>query len=372
MKLRTDPSDPFTFTTAAREFDYRFCAPPSSPASVGEAPRWKPQPVDRIKAEMEAHSSAAFQRTWKLPPLCSRSSLRTLFCATLVAAFWSQAGHAQEDALLKEPLALRAEFKFNPGTYGIPLPVIINGQTNLFLLDTGCGCIWFDTSLRSVLGRPIKRDFAEGPGQSRKRVEWFAAPAATLGPLSLQTLEPVLCVNLEPMRRLSGTDFRGVVGLTFLHQHFQWLDFDNGRVLFLDRPAPATGTALLTSTNDSLPYITATLPTGKKLFLLDSGDDGFGSLAPNLFDELLRSNALKVLDTKEVTNVGGVESVRRGRLNTFEYGGRTYQDAVFLRQVPTRLGWAFLTNYNWFLDWQNGCITSAPRRSEKWEKKSPQ
>ncbi len=60
---------------------------------------------------------------------------------------------------------------------------------------------------------------------------------------------------------------------------------------------------------------------------------------------------------------------RKGRLNRFEYGGRIYHDAVFFRSAPTSLGWEFLTNYNWLLDWPQERTGFVLRTSEK---KQPQ
>jgi hypothetical protein len=337
---------------------------------------------------MAAHPFTGLQVTWKLSSLRSRTLLRTFFLAALVGGLWSQPSNAQFPGVtLTEEFTVRAEFKFKPGTYGIALPVTLNGQTNLFLLDTATALLVFDDSFRSLLGQKlglvgvpshgdlkVAEAFAAPPAPRdpislEKELEAFAAPLATLGPLSLQTPEPVLCDSLEPMRRLTGTDFRGVLGTSFLRRYVEWLDFDKGRVVFMERRAPAAAGHPLTNTNHLALFIMATLPTGEKPFRLDSGASVFGCLAPEIFDELVRSNALKVIGTEVITTTGGEQLVRKGRLNRFEYGGRIYHDAVFFRSAPTSLGWEFLTNYNWLLDWPQERTGFVLRTSEK---KQPQ
>lgn len=110
------------------------------------------------------------------------------------------------------------EFKFPTNSFGVFLAISYKDGLFLFLLDTGCSLNAFDTAFLRELGAPVTNDvvdFVDARGGSNAL---FRAPAAFVGNLSLQTREPVLCLDLQNSRRASGLPVAGIVGVSFLRQ----------------------------------------------------------------------------------------------------------------------------------------------------------
>ena len=57
--------------------------------------------------------------------------------------------------------------------------------------------------------------------------------------------------------------------------------------------------------------------------------------------------------------IGG--PMAKGRLDQITVLGQDFRNGIFERSLPNRLGWAFLTNYNWLLDMSHLNISPEPR-----------
>jgi hypothetical protein len=109
-----------------------------------------------------------------------------------------------------------------------------------------------------------------------------------------------------------------------------------------------------------VPKLVAGLPTGPEKCLLDSGCEHFGGQAPVLFDQLARAGKLRVFGTTIVTSSDGLQRMAKGRLDQITVLGQDFRNGVFERSLPNRLGWAFMTNYNWLLDMSHLDISPEP------------
>ncbi len=95
-------------------------------------------------------------------------------------------------------------------------------------------------------------------------------------------------------------------------------------------------------------------------FWVDSGSYDFGALAPAKFDELAGRNQMQLAATNRVISFGRQDTVVAGRLEEFSFAGKEFRGAVFDRSEPSRLGWTFLINYNWRLDFPHDRIVAEP------------
>lgn len=129
-----------------------------------------------------------------------------------------------------------------------------------------------------------------------------------------------------------------------------------GREYLGEPPAPAPVPTRVPSS----PYTSILLPGGTEKVMLDSGSYDFGALAPAKFDELAGRNQMQVAATNWIISFGRRETVVAGRLEEFSFAGKEFCGAVFERSEPSRLGWTFLTNYNWLLDFPHDRIVAEP------------
>ena len=117
---------------------------------------------------------------------------------------------------------------------GLFLPVHFEGKRYLFVLDTGAARTIYDWSFRARLGDPLDSVPVETPKGYVPR-STFQAPEATVGKMSLHTKqERVFCADLEFAREVSGHQIMGMIGLDFLRQHCIRIDFDAGKLEFLN------------------------------------------------------------------------------------------------------------------------------------------
>ena len=300
--------------------------------------------------------------TWKVARFDLKSSRRLLQCivALLVAA---RVHHCLAQENRSEKFEVFAEFNFKPSDCGLFLPVKFKGREYLFLLDTGTSLIAFDEALRPSLGAPIGHDFLQDSGGHRLRTDLFSAPPAKLGRISLRTREPVVCLDLGSYRHISGIEVRGILGVSLIRQHVVYLDADNNKVVFLDRPGHSLPSDTISSTNQSFFQITASLSHVENTFILDSGTKAFGGLDPKKFDELVRATEMTITGTDVVATLVAPEFVTVGQLEKFEFAGQRFDHPVFLRSAPNRLGWTFMTNFNWIMDYPHKTAGTIPRKS---------
>lgn len=80
-----------------------------------------------------------------------------------------------------------------------------------------------------------------------------------------------------------------------------------------------------------------------------------------MFERLVRAQKLRVFGTNWVTSFDKPQLFAKGRLDTITVLDREYRDQIIERSEPTRLGWAFITNYNWLVDMGHLQVNAEPR-----------
>ncbi len=187
----------------------------------------------------------------------------------------------------------------------------------LFLVDTGAETSAFDVSLKGDLGKPNGKVRLAGP-QGHIEAEVFEVGQATVGELPMQGVSNVVALDLTELRRATGHDVRGILGMDFLRHHTFQVDFDGGKLTFLNVTDPAVADlgkpvrVFLFDTNTPVVAGAASLDHMDR-FVVDTAATLTGVLSPKLFDELVDQGKLTKLTENKILTVSGSTRVAIGR-----------------------------------------------------------
>jgi len=293
------------------------------------------------------------EKNYMLPKAVLVSSFCVLLLAHCYAAETekSPAGRTQQKVL--------AEFKIAKGGDPLLLPVRFKGKECLFMLDTGFTVTGFDTSFRQSLGKVKRRGTvltAGGP----MRGELFDAPEVFLGLFNMQDCGEVTCVDLKMLTLIGGRKVNGIIGMNFLSNYVVQIDFDKGKLLFLQPMSsqnPSWGKELAIC-YDSLgsPRIVGDMSDGIKVdFIIDTGDNSTGALNREIFKNILAKKQMKTSETLFATAAGTICS-RQARIDKFSVGSFEYQDLIFGEGNWSSLGLSFLSRHIVTFDFPNSKV----------------
>jgi len=160
-----------------------------------------------------------------------------LLCSCVTAPIW----FANDS--IRPPLP--AETSLNKGAgRGDNLYVTLHlesGEELLFLVDTGSPCTLLDQSLDPKLGKRLGRTKVKwlgGKGGGKGRGSVYAAPKLYLDRTGLLTAPRILTLDLTPLPLLPGRPVRGILGTDCLRHYCVQLDFESGKMRFLDPDHP--------------------------------------------------------------------------------------------------------------------------------------
>jgi len=250
------------------------------------------------------------------------------------------------------------------------LPVTVKGQQHFFLLDTGSGLTLYDKSLRQHLGKSKKKIAAQAP-TGEIEIELFEPPEAALGGFPLRgaideiainwswlqvartTAAPVGLCDLAMIRKASGYDIKGIVGMDFLRSCIIRIDFDHGKIAFLRSVGKHLGTALpFNTTDDYRPLIRPEIPGyGQEPFIVDTGCSCTGGICKKTYDELLRRQLIKPSGHSRCTTLLGgdadenVAEFRSGILAALRLANWSHCDLRFDELASSTLGLGYLSRY---------------------------
>ncbi|HEY1788673.1 MAG TPA: NPCBM/NEW2 domain-containing protein [Verrucomicrobiae bacterium] len=108
-----------------------------------------------------------------------------------------------------------------------------SGEELPFLFDTGTSDTLFDKSLESELGKPIGMTSLQSWG-TRKEVHVYAMPKLYLGGVALKTGGRTSIYDLGHIMNGADSHFVGILGYDTLRNYCIQLDFEKGRMRFLD------------------------------------------------------------------------------------------------------------------------------------------
>lgn len=204
-------------------------------------------------------------------------------------------------------------FTIAKGGAPILLPVEIQGEKHLFVLDSGSTHTMFDTSL--VHGKYV-RTVNAGTVHGMTRLKLFQPPRASLGKFSLCGSEPVPGLDLTKVREISDEPIYGIIGMDFLIKHVIHIDFDRGDLSFVVSADKESRIPVDCPVVDGHPMVRARLTAvGGYQFIADTGYTGGVTLEEDLFNGLLTKSEFKQHELKLVqrhlsTDVTGRTIVR--------------------------------------------------------------
>ncbi len=227
-------------------------------------------------------------------------------------------------------------FTFAPGQWPLFVPVRLGSRSYDFILDTGSTGTVLDLAFRAQLGEPQGEGKGFTPLGKPVVMQVFSPPPAYIGPFSLADCSAVRCADLnEHFAKPLGRDVHGILGMDFLKKHVLRIDFDEGRIVFLDdrqedrqdwgQEFPITYTRNV----PQMPLSVGGWP--EQAFVTDTGCGTGGALATDSFRLAVAQGRLRPVETAMVTATGVVKSreVRTGRVvaGLFEYQGLIFSEA---------------------------------------------
>ncbi len=248
--------------------------------------------------------------------------------------------------------------KFDTGKDGRFLLVTVHWDDEplIFILDTGAQMTCFDSSLKTRLGDPVRRVSLQ-TSAGLLDTEVFACPDATVGGLTLDDVETVLCTDLQPIRYAVGEDIRGILGVDFLRRFIVTIDFDRGRV-YLSEPSTSdavAGKAWVPMHIDETgrPHLSATVGgTENATVLVDTGTSG-GTVNRDLYDVLVRKSKIATCDANLGLTVGGSYRQSFGYLSELQIGQFRLGSMKVARHFEDSIGLDWLSRFQVSLDFPN-------------------
>jgi hypothetical protein len=229
------------------------------------------------------------------------------------------------------------------------------------MLDTGTSVTAFDASLMHEPGS-AEETTKVGTAGGELSVRLFDAPESFLGPLNLQDCGQVACVDLSMLGPVLGTEIGGVIGMNFLKNHVVQIDFDEGRLRFIDRTGGLDDSLgqVLTMACDSRghPYVKGRIFDSIDVdFLIDTGLTGSGELAGQVLGEALR-DGVTIGRTSEILTQTPSGSMRKMifRADQLSVGSSRYENLVFRPASMSSLGLGFLSRHTVTFDFARGKI----------------
>jgi len=259
-----------------------------------------------------------------------------------------------------------AEFTFTKGEDIILLPVKFGGEEHLFVFDTGASWIMFNTSFENTLGNIRRSEMVNTHGKPI-RVEFFDAPEMFLGSLNMQDSGQVGCLDLKRVNLALGKKVSGIIGMSFLKKYVIQIDYDEGKLLFLEPKSdkgifsflqPQSGANSDWGEKLKIQYNSGEIPQvrgnvlngGKTYFMIDTG-----ASIPKLLESKIFKNVIK---HKEIQASGKQnESVSSAtRIEKLTIGPLKYEGLIFNEGKWSLLGNSFLSRHIVTFDFPHNVI----------------
>jgi hypothetical protein len=272
----------------------------------------------------------------------------------LIALVCLSSSGTSADALNASNANVRESLSFDPDDEYLFLAVRVADKDYLFAVDTGA-INFFDASLQTHLGPRLEsRSMITANGQ--KEMELYRAPEAHVGSLKLAPAGTVGCTDFAPLRESSGCNIRGLIGIDFLKDWIAVMDFDRGRIDFLD-PSTTTDKSWgegIPFVRDSYGLIWVQVTVGEKhtaRFLIDTGWRRTGTLDKATSSALEASGEFRTTGTTEIVDGSGRRSTPIGRLSQLSVGAFRSTNLQFSTGMHNILGLNYLRRYRVTIDY---------------------
>jgi hypothetical protein len=292
--------------------------------------------------------------------------LRPLFYSVCVVASCLQSQRLDAE---EQPPPIPAEiiierFAIRNDGRVILLPVTVAGKEHRFLLDTCASMTKVD---KSLLRRGVRGDTISVITPTAViDCEEFDAPQVRVGNVDLRDFAPrVLGGDLASIRKLSGDNIYGILGLDFLSHYVVHLDFEYGECLLLARVPPAAGEKLDLNLRGGV--VVRVAGSSPEYFYLDTGADlrqADGIIKQSYYEMLVKSGGARLAG--ELHRGGSGTSITKVALvNRLEIGPWVTSEPMFFGIGGTSniLGMPFISRFVATFDFPNRCLYLRPRRT---------
>jgi hypothetical protein len=266
----------------------------------------------------------------------------------------------------REPVKVLADINVNPRGDLLVVPVTIDGRDYPFALDTGAAGSLFDSALRRFLGAPVQTVLVQGLFDEKRAVR-YAMPSVRVARIPFASRAGAVCTDLRDEARSHGQDIYGIIGTDFLRDKIFRVDFDHGKLQFLDRADEGAGERFALEWQNGTPHLLLDVLPGspKEPFTIDTGHCGFdsGCLRLRLFLELWAAQRLKPIDGADDGDDDSPFLNRYvGTFADFSVGEFTHHGLVFTEATDSVLGLAYLSRYVVTFDLAHSALYVKPGR----------
>lgn len=266
----------------------------------------------------------------------------------------------QEPQASIRPSDIIEQFDIDPDGDLLIVPVTIDRKRYPFILDTGTTLNAYDTLLRSHLG-PVQQVIDVSTASGKETIALYDPPRAYLGRFNLRTPEGVTSMDMAGVRRATGHEFYGIIGMSFLLDRVVRLDFDAGKLAFLRSNAPRLETPVPLAIVREMPRVEVDFEgLGVRSLLVDTGSVGMGcgNLRSPDFDLLLKRGDLTLLGSGLGADLSQQQlPTRYGSVKRLAVGRERHDGLVFSDHVSSDiLGMGFWKRYNVTFDFPNHVI----------------
>jgi len=230
-----------------------------------------------------------------------------------------------------------------------------SGEELPFFVDTGMTLTLLDKSLEPKLGKRLGTGrVMHFDGTSEAGI--YTAPKLYLGSTLLMTGSNILAGDLEQPASLSGRPIMGVLGMDCLRHYCIQLDFEAGKMRFLD-PDPVDaaqlGKAFPLTIRWGCPFIHHSSLIEREVtnLLIDTGENKDGALNSVLFRREVRGRTLR-LDGDTVNG----RKPEHAWLPECVWNGETYRNLIIGNHDLNVLGLRFLARHLVTLDFPKGTM----------------
>lgn len=278
---------------------------------------------------------------------------------TLVPCANCETEAIKSDQPLKNQQIL-VEFTITKDECAIFLPVRFKGKEYLFFLDTGASVTTFDNSLKEESVQPRRTDGTLLTAGLPMTAELFDAPEAFLGPFNLKDCGVITYVDLKMLSSVLGKEFSGIIGMNFLKNYVIQMDFDEGKLLFLESASKSSPDLVEVLEIEyhpiGVPFISGIVLDSIKVdFVIDTGDISTGGLHRLIFKKIIAENQIRTSRVMAQT-AGGMIHSRVARIASFSIGTFNYKNLIFEEGNFSRLGLSFLSRHIVTIDFPNSKI----------------
>lgn len=227
------------------------------------------------------------------------------------------------------------------------ITVNVCGRTVKMLVDTGCSRTGLDSSFCFDLGVPVgnveQQTFA-----GIIEAEVFNPPRFELAGLQHTPEGPIFCQDLSGLRKITGEDFWGIVGMDILHHYVMQIDFDEGMLRLgtsLPKEEASQGDGLkLKFVSEGCPSVPVKCGTLEREFVVDTGSTNT-CLDQATFVRLESMGELIVGPSHHATSAGGLSASKSVLLSRLEVGPNTHENVLCDSDSMPALGLRYLSRY---------------------------